>query len=127
MGVALGMSKKGDGLHHERVPFVKKAEYFWQLDLLHAEVQCSAMDWDEKILKIYMDPYPKEAIHQVRKNDGKHPHVFLFGPLNFFCSLLYCFFPEEAMVGCSSPSQSHPTNVSPHPSFWGLRSKAAHH
>lgn len=107
----------------------------------------SAMDWDEKTLKDLHGSLPKEAIHQVRKNDGKfmetpkklggwitdRPTCFLVWPSQFLFSRLHCFFQEEDMVkrsyilGCSSPSQSHPTNVSPHPSFRGLRSKAADH
>ena len=101
-------------------------------------VQCYGLGW-KNLEDLPWILTQRKRSHQVRKNDGKHgvpqknlggsrpSHMFFFGPLNFFCSLLYCFFPEEAMVGCSSPSQSHPTNVSPHPSFWGLRSKAAHH
>ena len=111
------------------------------------------MDWDEKTLKIYMDPYPKEGIsHQVHRNDGKFmdpnknlggsrtvPRVFLFGPPPLLLSRR-SHGPTELHFGnASSPSQWHIkglglgpsptrilTNVSPHPSSWGLRSKAAH-
>ena len=116
MGVALGMPKTKKRMTYimEGCPLLERINIFWQLDLLHAEVECSAMDWDEKTLKDLDGSLPKEgAIHQVRKNDGKFmdpnkktwvdhgPSHMFFGlapiPI-FFCSLLYCFLQEEAMV-----------------------------